>query len=241
MEEREWAEKRELAKNSELAEIRELAKMRELAQQRELAERREVALRQLARELADKKELAERQKRERELAELAEKWELAEDTYAEEYDTYSEDTITSFTTDTKSTDSFCSDEVTEDEDGTATMHTSETVSTEVAESEYEEIAAVSFIFCKLELNSENIIFLNRIIYWITKCGRPIANSNNKWIYNSLTSWKEQFRNFNTGDSTNISSCFKVREPNLKTTKSVFIHSVIINAVFAICIVGFKLQ
>lgn len=35
-------------------------------------------------------------------------------------------------------------------------------------------------------------FLNKVIYWLTKCGRNIDNLEGKWIYNTLNSWLEQF-------------------------------------------------
>ena len=37
-----------------------------------------------------------------------------------------------------------------------------------------------------------LTLLHKIYYWTTKCGRQIKGLNGKWIYNTLSSWLEQF-------------------------------------------------
>ena len=35
-------------------------------------------------------------------------------------------------------------------------------------------------------------FINKLNYWLNKCGRNIEGCENKWIYNTLKDWAEQF-------------------------------------------------
>ena len=39
---------------------------------------------------------------------------------------------------------------------------------------------------------EAALFLNKLNYWVSKCGRYLPNHEGAWIYNSLPSWKKQF-------------------------------------------------
>ncbi len=39
---------------------------------------------------------------------------------------------------------------------------------------------------------EAALFLNKMNYWVSKCGRYLPNHEGAWIYNSLPSWKKQF-------------------------------------------------
>ena len=35
-------------------------------------------------------------------------------------------------------------------------------------------------------------FINKLNYWLNKCGRKIEDSEAKWIYNTIKDWAEQF-------------------------------------------------
>ena len=39
---------------------------------------------------------------------------------------------------------------------------------------------------------EESLVLNQIYYWISKCGRTVADRDGTWIYNSIESWHKQF-------------------------------------------------
>ena len=41
-------------------------------------------------------------------------------------------------------------------------------------------------------NLNETIILNKIIFWLSKCGRQIEGLKGKWIYNTLNDWHEQF-------------------------------------------------
>lgn len=58
-------------------------------------------------------------------------------------------------------------------------------------------------------------FLSQLIYWINKSGKIIPNSNEKWIYNSITQWQKQFSNWSL---STIQRIIKKLE-NLKLIKS----------------------
>ena len=67
--------------------------------------------------------------------------------------------------------------------------------------------------------SESIL-LNKLLYWVSKCGRDITGITGKWLYNSLCAWHKQFQHW---------SMYKLR----KTIKSLedlgLIKSIKVNA------------
>ena len=52
----------------------------------------------------------------------------------------------------------------------------------------------TFSFFKLEktFSYKKSLFISKLHYWLNKCGRNIEDSEDKWIYNTIKDWAEQF-------------------------------------------------
>lgn len=51
---------------------------------------------------------------------------------------------------------------------------------------------ISFSVIAKQIGVDSALFLQKIRYWLKKCGRIIRGEKGVWIYNSLTAWKDQF-------------------------------------------------
>ena len=75
-------------------------------------------------------------------------------------------------------------------------------------------------------NLENILgyrqakFINKLHYWLTRCGKNVNNSPNKWIYNSLTEWARQL---NCSISTIRRTVNVLEKQNLLLSKKMYAY------------------
>ena len=60
--------------------------------------------------------------------------------------------------------------------------------------ERHELYKSTFSYFKLEniLGYKKATFISKLHYWLNKCGRNIEDSEDKWIYNTIKDWTEQF-------------------------------------------------